>query len=377
LITPLATIPVGVLVERSKSSNQWSDYYWRAVGVLAGQPETPAWTKLSDDGERATFYAGTAEIELYRTETTYYRSNLESGAPAVWVALRAADGDPPFIVAAVTADPAEGESLTETATDLIEQVTDGVAVLTLNRPDRLNAMSRPMLDALLEALPRLADDPEIGVVVLAGAGRGFCAGGDVKAMAEGTELGGQTMEEKAQALRSRMETSRWLHEMAKPTIAMMRGPAAGAGLSLAMACDLRIASDTVRLGTAFARVGYSGDFGGSYYLTQLVGTAKARELYFTADLLDAQQALGLGLVNRVVADARLEEETMALASRLARGPRVAYRYMKRNMNAAETASLKDMLDLEAWHHTRTGMTEDHREAARAFVEKREPQFKGK
>jgi 2-(1,2-epoxy-1,2-dihydrophenyl)acetyl-CoA isomerase len=263
------------------------------------------------------------------------------------------------------------------STDLLEQVKDGVALLTLNRPDRLNAMSRPMLDALLEALPRLAEDPAVGVLVLTGAGRGFCAGGDVKAMAEGNELGGQTMEERAQALRSRMETSRWLHEMPKPTIAMMRGPAAGAGLSLAMACDLRIASDTVKLGTAFARVGYSGDFGGSYYLTQLVGTAKARELYFTADLLDAQQALGLGLVNRVVADARLEEETMALASRLARGPRVAYRYMKRNMNAAETASLKDMLDLEAWNHTRTGMTEDHREAARAFVEKREPQFKGR
>ncbi len=263
------------------------------------------------------------------------------------------------------------------STDLLEQVKDGVAVLTLNRPDRLNAMSRPMLDALLEALPRLAEDPAVGVVVLTGAGRGFCAGGDVKAMAEGNELAGQTMEERAQALRSRMETSRWLHEMPKPTIAMMRGPAAGAGLSLAMACDLRIASDTVKLGTAFARVGYSGDFGGSYYLTQLVGTAKARELYFTADLLDAQQALGLGLVNRVVADARLEDETMALASRLARGPRVAYRYMKRNMNAAESASLKDMLDLEAWNHTRTGMTEDHREAARAFVEKREPQFKGR
>jgi 2-(1,2-epoxy-1,2-dihydrophenyl)acetyl-CoA isomerase len=262
-------------------------------------------------------------------------------------------------------------------TDLIENVKDEVAVLTLNRPDRLNAMSRPMLDALLEALPRLAEDPAVGVIVLTGAGRGFCAGGDVKAMAEGTELGGQTMEEKAQALRSRMETSRWLHEMPKPTIAMVRGPAAGAGLSLAMACDLRIASDTARFGTAFARVGYSGDFGGSYYLTQLVGTAKARELYFTADLLDAQQALALGLVNRVVLDARLEEETMALATRLARGPRVAYRYMKRNMNAAESASLKEMLDLEAWHHTRTGMTEDHKEAARAFVEKREPHFKGR
>ncbi len=190
-------------------------------------------------------------------------------------------------------------------TDLLETVKDGVAVLTLNRPDRLNAMSRPMLDAMLEALPRLADDPAVGVVVLTGAGRGFCAGGDVKAMAEGNELGGQTMEEKAQALRARMETSRWLHEMPKPTIAMLRGQAAGAGLSLAMACDMRIASDTARLGTAFARVGYSGDFGGSYYLTQLVGTAKARELYFTADLLDAQQALGLGLVNRVVPDARL------------------------------------------------------------------------
>jgi 2-(1,2-epoxy-1,2-dihydrophenyl)acetyl-CoA isomerase len=262
-------------------------------------------------------------------------------------------------------------------TDLLENVKDGVALLTLNRPDRLNAMSRPMLDALLEALPRLAEDPDVGVIVLTGAGRGFCAGGDVKAMVEGNELGGQTMEEKAQALRSRMETSRWLHEMPKPTIAMVRGPAAGAGLSLAMACDMRIAGDSARLGTAFARVGYSGDFGGSYYLTQLVGTAKARELYFTADLLDAEQALALGLVNRVVPDARLEEETMALASRLARGPRVAYRYMKRNMNAAESASLKEMLDLEAWHHTRTGMTEDHREAARAFVEKREPQFKGR
>lgn len=119
---PLATIPVGVIVERSKSMNQWADFYWRAVGVLAGQPETHPWTKLSDDGERATFYAGTAAIELYRTETPYYRNNLESGAPGLWVALRAADGEMPFTVLVVTADPAEGESLTETATDLVEQV---------------------------------------------------------------------------------------------------------------------------------------------------------------------------------------------------------------------------------------------------------------
>jgi 2-(1,2-epoxy-1,2-dihydrophenyl)acetyl-CoA isomerase len=262
-------------------------------------------------------------------------------------------------------------------TDLLETIKDGVAVLTMNRPDRLNAMSRPMLDAMLEALHRLSDDTAVGAVVLTGAGRGFCAGGDVKAMAEGNELGGVTMEEKAQALRSRMETSRLLHEMPKPTIAMVRGAAAGAGLSLALACDMRVAGDTARFGTAFARVGYSGDFGGSFFLTQLVGTAKARELYYTAELVDAQQALALGIVNRVVPDAKLEEETMALARKIANGPRVALRYMKRNMNAAESNTLKEHLDLEAWHHTRTGMTEDHKEAVRAFVEKREPVFKGR
>src|SRR5881409_1055033 len=207
--------------------------------------------------------------------------------------------------------------------DLLEALKDGVAVLTLNRPDRLNALSPAMLEALLEALPRLAADAEVGVVVLTGSGRAFCAGGDVKAMAEGREFGGTTLEEKAQALRSRMEVSRWLHEMPKVTIAMVRGAAAGAGLSLALACDLRIAGDSARFATAFARVGYSGDFGGSYYLTQLVGTAKARELYYTAELVDAGQALALGIVNRVVPDARLEEETMTLARKIASGPRVA------------------------------------------------------
>jgi len=261
--------------------------------------------------------------------------------------------------------------------DLLEEVTDGVAVLTMNRPDRLNALSGDMLTAMLGALTRLAASAEVGVVVLTGAGRAFCAGGDVKAMAEGREAEGATLEDRAQALRARMEVSRWLHEMPKPTIAMVRGAAAGAGLSLAMACDLRVASDSARFATAFARVGYSGDFGGSWFLTRLVGTAKARELYFTADILDAQAALRLGLVNRVVGDADLEKETRALAAKIARGPRVAYRYMKRNMNAAESGTLAHLLDLEAWHHSRTGETEDHREAARAFVDKREPRFRGR
>jgi len=261
--------------------------------------------------------------------------------------------------------------------DLEERVADGVAVLTMNRPERRNALSNAMVEGLLEALPRLAGDDAVGCIVLTGAGPAFSAGGDVKAMAEGTSLAGATMEQKADRLRSRMEVSRLLHELSKPTIAMLRGPAAGAGLSMALACDLRIASDNARFTTAFAKVGFSGDFGGSYFLTKLVGTAKARELYFTAELIDAAEALRLGLVNRVVADGELEAAALGLARQLAAGPRVALRYIKRNMNAAEHLSLKECLDLEAWHHTRTAATEDHTEGARAFAEKRPPAFKGR
>ena len=165
--------------------------------------------------------------------------------------------------------------------------------------------------------------------------------------------------------------------MPKPTIAMVRGAAAGAGLSLALACDLRVASDNARFGTAFARVGYSGDFGGSYYLTQLVGTAKARELYYTAELVDAARRSPWGSSTAWCPTPVSRRRPWRSRERSRSGPRGGLRYMKRNMNAAETASLKDQLDLEAWHHTRTGMTEDHREAARAFVEKREPNFKGR
>lgn len=261
--------------------------------------------------------------------------------------------------------------------DLLQSIDDGVATLTMNRPERRNAMSKAMLADLLEALGRLAADNAVGAVVLTGTDPAFCAGGDVKAMAEGKEFAAGTMEEKARLLRGHMEISRLLHEMPKPTIAMVRGAAAGAGLSLALACDMRIAGTSAKFTTAFARVGYSGDFGGSYFLTRLVGTAKARELYYTADLLDAATALNLGLVNRVVPDDELESETRALAARLASGPRVAIAYMKRNMNAAENGTLGELLDLEAWHHTRCGMTEDHREATKAFVEKREPVFKGR
>ena len=175
---------------------------------------------------------------------------------------------------------------------LIESISEGVAMLTLNRPERLNALSTPITSGLLEALPRLARDDSVGVIVLTGAGRAFCAGGDVKSMAEGTVE--RPLEEAVTHLRGRMEVSRLLHEIPKPTIAMVNGAAAGAGLSLALACDLRIAGQSARFVTAFANIGFSGDFGGSYFLSKLVGTGRARELYFTAEPLDAAQALALG-----------------------------------------------------------------------------------
>ena len=255
--------------------------------------------------------------------------------------------------------------------DLIETIENGIATLTFNRPERLNALSTPIMQELLDGLPRLAGDPAVKVVILTGAGRAFCAGGDVKSMAEGGDAA-----EAAAHLRSRMEVSRILHELPKPTIAMINGPAAGAGLALALACDLRIAGTSARLVTAFVKVGFSGDFGGSYFLTRLVGTARARELYFTGRPVAADEALTLGLVNRVVPDDQLHDATMELARSLAQGPQIALSLMKRNMNCAENAGLAELLDLEAVHQVQTGRTEDHREAAKAFVEKRPPIFTG-
>jgi len=258
---------------------------------------------------------------------------------------------------------------------LHEAISEGIATLTLNRPDRLNALSTPMMDGLLEALPRLARDTAVGVIVLTGAGRAFCAGGDVKSMAEGRVE--RSIEEAVTHLREHMEVSRLLHEIAKPTIAMVNGPAAGAGMALALACDMRIAAQSARFITAFANVGFSGDFGGSYFLSKLVGTGKARELYYTAEPLDAGQALALGVVNRVVADGDLLASTMRLAQKIARGPRIALALMKKNFNAAETGTLAQLFDLEARGQIEAGRTDDHKEAARAFVEKRAPVFVGR
>jgi 2-(1,2-epoxy-1,2-dihydrophenyl)acetyl-CoA isomerase len=258
--------------------------------------------------------------------------------------------------------------------DLLEATREGVAWLTLNRPERLNAFSPEMLRALREALQRLGSDAEVGAIVITGAGRGFCAGGDVKTM---EARASQSFEERVEGLRRMHELPLLLRTVPKVVIAMVNGPAVGAGLGLAMACDLRIAGASARFGTGFAGVGYSGDFGGSWSLTRLVGTAKARELYFLGDVIDAAAAAAMGLANRVVADAELEGQTTALARRIADGPRVAYGYMKRNLFAAETEPLAAVLEMEALHQARTATTEDHLEASRAFVEKRRPVFKGR
>lgn len=258
---------------------------------------------------------------------------------------------------------------------LLETVENGVATLTLNRPDRMNALSPELYGELLKALERLANEMSVGAVVLTGAGRAFCAGGDVKSMATRAPM---TLEESHQDLRAKTESSRLLHEMPKPTIAMVNGPALGAGLSLALACDLRIAAQSANFSTAFAKVGLPGDFGGSYFLTHLVGPAKARELYFTADTLDAAAALSLGIVNRVVPDAELGATVKEFAGRLGAGPRTAFRYMKANLNAAQRgSSLTEILDQEGFGTARARSTDDYKEAVKAFGEKRKPVFTGR
>jgi len=266
--------------------------------------------------------------------------------------------------------------------DLLATVEDGVAVLTMNRPERRNAMSGEMNQALGRVLADVEVDDAVGCVVLTGAGGAFCAGGDVKGMASGGDAGAgaPTVTFDARVHRQRLNQraiSQRLYEMPKPTIAALPGAAAGAGMSLALACDLRYAVPGAVLTTAFAKVGFAGDYGGTWFLTRLVGSGKARELYFFSDKLSAEDAERLGIVNAIFPAESFEADVLAKARQLAAGPRVAYRYMKENLNRAVHGELGECLDMEAAHHNRTGQTEDHREAAKAFVEKRPPTFVGR
>ena len=216
---------------------------------------------------------------------------------------------------------------------VLQSLESGLLTITMNRPERRNALNPDMTLGLVAAAQRAAEDHEVRAVLLKGAGGTFCVGGDVKSMAEGRSP--MPFEARMTNLRRAMEVSRILHEMSKPVVAQLDGAAAGAGLSIALACDLRVASETVKITTAFAKVGLSGDYGGTYFLTQMLGSAKARELYLMSPVLTAREALALGLVTRVVADAEIDAAARELAMSLAQGPSITLGYSKRNINNAE------------------------------------------
>ena len=257
---------------------------------------------------------------------------------------------------------------------VLQNLDKGLLTITMNRPERRNALSPDMTKGLVEAARRAAEDHEVRAVLIKGAGGTFCVGGDVKSMAEGRAP--LPFEAKLANLRKGMEVSRILHQMPKPVVAQLDGAAAGAGLSIALSCDLRVASASCKITTAFAKVGFSGDYGGTYFLTQMLGSAKARELYLLSPVLTAQEALGLGMVSKVVEDAEVEKAAHELAMSLAQGPSITLGYIKSNINNAETMTLEACFDAEAIHHTRCSDTDDHKEAAQAFVEKRKPVFQG-
>ncbi len=264
----------------------------------------------------------------------------------------------------------------DTGTDeILCRIEERAAVVTLNRPEARNALTMDMKRALSRLLPELARDPEVGCVLLTGAPPAFCAGGDTKNMAR---------EGRPPSAEERIRQVRWEHgaplllaTMDKPTLAALPGPAAGAGFALALACDLRIAAESAFVTTAYARLGLSGDYGSSFFLTRLVGTARARELFFLADRVGAAECERLGIVNWVVPDADLAGEALALAKRLAAGPPIAYRYMKDNLNRALSQDLASCLDTEAERMVQSAQTEDYLEAVQAFADKRPPTFKGR
>jgi 2-(1,2-epoxy-1,2-dihydrophenyl)acetyl-CoA isomerase len=255
-------------------------------------------------------------------------------------------------------------------------VANKVATLTFNRPDKLNALSRELIFKSIDILKQWSKDDEVGAIVITGAGRAFCAGGDVSAMADRSDLN-QTLEEKIDWLREGHELSWTLYNIPKVTIAAVNGHAMGAGLGVALSADIRIASEQAKFGTAYAKIGYGGDFGTTWHLTRLAGTAKAKELFFLSDIIDAKQAHEIGLVNRVVAHEELQASVSDVASRIANGPLTSFRYMKANVNLATSVDFRTMLDREAETHMRCGMTEDHQEGVRAFLEKRAPKFTGR
>src|SRR5215469_5564262 len=259
------------------------------------------------------------------------------------------------------------------ATSLLVDRADGVATLTMNRPEARNALDIRMREELVEALEEIERDPAMRVVILTGASGHFSAGGDVKTMA--------ARRHSATEGRERVELlNRFvlrLFNFPKPTIAMVDGFAVGAGCNIALGCDMIIASDRAKFGEVFIKIGLVPDGGGTWLLQRLVGLAKAKEMVLTGEIIDAAEALRIGLVNRVVPAAELEATTRGLAGRIAAGPPVAATLAKSLLNRAATVDLAAALEGEAFGQSNAISTEDHAEGVRAFLEKRAPKFQGR
>ena len=271
----------------------------------------------------------------------------------------------------------------DTGTDeLLCSVEESIATITLNRPERRNALSDVLTPAFRQALLDMEADADVRVLIVTGSGKAFCAGGDVGGLGKNfaARMGGEsgTVEDSIRSLQHKQNTlSLRLHQFAKPVIAVLPGAAAGAGMSIALACDIRIASEDAFLAPGFVRIGLSGDYGGSWYLTQLIGPGRAKEIYMTGRRVGADEALALGIFNRVVPTDELASAALELAQSLAEGPPTALRYMKENFNRAAAGDLRACLDMEADRMVRCTQTEDHQEGVAAFMEKRAPTFQGR
>ncbi|WOH81308.1 enoyl-CoA hydratase [Bradyrhizobium sp. BEA-2-5] len=263
--------------------------------------------------------------------------------------------------------------------ELLCVVRDRVAIITLNRPEARNALSDNLTPALRTMIRTCGEDPGVGALLLTGAGEAFCAGGNVKGMGAHRDKAKLDMsfDDKVADLQERQRLlTGALVSVRKPTIAALPGPAVGAGLAIAMACDIRIAAQSAFISTGYLRVALSGDYGMAWLLTRLVGTSRARELMFTSEKVDALRCEHIGLVNRVVPDDKLQTEAFALARSLAEGPRLALRYMKDNLDEALLFDFETARDHEAERLIRLTTTADHKEAVQAFIEKRKAVFRG-
>jgi 2-(1,2-epoxy-1,2-dihydrophenyl)acetyl-CoA isomerase len=258
---------------------------------------------------------------------------------------------------------------------VLAKYENGIATLALNRPDRLNALNNELAGALNESLSRAAQDESVRVVVLTGAGRSFCAGGDLSLIGKACESGDAKRLEPL--LRAGMQMVLTLRTMPQPVVAAINGAAAGAGMNIALAADIRIASEEATFGQNFSKVGLFPDYGGTFFLPQLVGPSRAAEMFYTGEMIDARTALQLGIVSRVVSLTKLEAEARALAQKIADGPPLAVRAAKRVLFASQRKELEEALEREVEYQMKCFLSEDCREGVRAFFEKRKPVFHGK